>query len=45
MSEENKNEVVEKEDVEVTESQQSDELQKIKEEIDDVTDRYKRVLA
>ena len=42
MSEENKNEVVEKE---VKEEQEVNELQKKQEEIDEITDRYKRVLA
>ena len=43
MSEENKNEEIEKEDVK--ETQEINEVQKKQEEIDEVTDRYKRVLA
>ncbi len=43
MSEDNKNEEVENE--EVNKNQEVDELQKKQEELEDVTDRYKRVLA
>lgn len=43
MSEDNKNEEIEKENI--NDNQEVNELQKKQEEIDEVTDRYKRVLA